>query len=164
MNGLRTIALSGMDSRNQVNNEWNGKRRDRIPHNPPIFPKDDDTMSEWPKLFDRLVKNAGVRLPNLLHSRLEEALQHGSNVWLETNSDSFSGVPIHLDKEFVELLALSIPDDEDSEHCSTPYKRTTWLIRLSSIEAVAYPTESWSKDRLETLLGEIEEKRSERDE
>ncbi|MDY6781116.1 MAG: hypothetical protein SW833_00930 [Cyanobacteriota bacterium] len=121
-------------------------------------------MSEWPKLFHKLVKNAKVRQTDLLHSRLEEALQHGSNVWLETNSDSFSGVPIHLDQEFVELLALSIPEDEDLEHTSTPYRRTTWLIRLSSIEAVAYPTESWSKDRLETLLGEIEEKSPDRDE
>ncbi|MDY7015483.1 MAG: hypothetical protein SVX43_18185 [Cyanobacteriota bacterium] len=121
-------------------------------------------MIELPKLFERLVKNAIVRPTNLLHSRLEEALQHGSNVWLETNSDSFSGIPIHLDKEFVELLALSIPEDEDSDRASTPYKRTTWLIRLSSIEAVAYPTESWTKDRLETLLDEIEEKNFDRDE
>lgn len=120
-------------------------------------------MIELPKLFDRLVKNAMDRPTNLLYRRLEEALQHGNSVWLETNSDSFSGIPIHLDKEFVELLALSIPDDDDSEHSSIPYKRTTWLIRLSSIEAVAYPTENWTKDRLETLLGEAEESNSDRD-
>ncbi|MBD2576628.1 hypothetical protein H6G50_02865 [Oscillatoria sp. FACHB-1406] len=112
---------------------------------------------EWPKLFERLVKNAPARQTNLLYRRLEEALQHGSNVWLETNSDSFSGVPIHLDREFVELLALSVPEDEEPESPSIPYRRTTWLIRLCSIEAVAYPTEHWSRERLEMLLGPTEE-------
>jgi hypothetical protein len=121
-------------------------------------------MIDLPKLFNRLVKNAVDRPTNLLYRRLEEALQHGSNVWLETNSDSFSGIPIHLDREYVEILALSIPEDDDPENFATPYKRTTWLIRLSSIEAVAYPTENWSKDRLEMLLGEAEESNCDRDE
>jgi hypothetical protein len=49
-------------------------------------------------------------------------------------------------------LALSTPDDEEPEDSS--YKRTTWLIRLPSIDAIAYPTENWSKDRFEHLLSE----------
>lgn len=89
---------------------------------------------------------------NLLYSRLEDALQQGSKVWIETNNDSYAGIPLHIDSEFIEILALSVSDDDDFE--DTLYKRTTWLIRLSSIEAVAYPTEQWSKDRLETLLAE----------
>lgn len=111
-------------------------------------------MQNLLKFFQRLFsRSRQVHTPsNLLYWRLEEALQQGSKVWIETNNDSYAGIPLHLDSEFIEILALSVSEDEDFEE--TMYKRTTWLIRLSSIEAVAYPTEQWSKDRLETLLTE----------
>ncbi|TAF54449.1 MAG: hypothetical protein EAZ60_16690 [Oscillatoriales cyanobacterium] len=35
---------------------------------------------------------------------------------------------------------------------NSSYGQVTWLIRLSDIIALAYPTEYWSKDRLESLL------------
>lgn len=111
-------------------------------------------MQKLLKFFRQLFsRSRRTQLPkNLLCWRLEEALQQGSKVWIETNNDSYAGIPLHLDAEFIEILALSASDDDDLEDML--YKRTTWLIRLSSIEAVAYPTEQWSKDRLESLLTE----------
>ncbi|MEC4802738.1 MAG: hypothetical protein SAJ12_03930 [Jaaginema sp. PMC 1079.18] len=111
-------------------------------------------MQKLLKFFQQLLwqSRRTQRSSNLLGWRLEEALQQGSKVWIETNNDSYAGIPLHLDAEFIEILALSVSEEEDFE--DTLYKRTTWLIRLSSIEAVAYPTEQWSKNRLETLLTE----------
>jgi transcriptional regulator with GAF, ATPase, and Fis domain len=120
----------------------------------PFLSKDGDRMQNLLKFFQRLLwRSRRVQKPtNLLYWRLEEALQQGSKVWIETNNDSYAGIPLHLDSEFIEILALSVSEDEEFDEMM--YKRTTWLIRLSSIEAVAYPTEQWSKDRLETLLTE----------
>jgi hypothetical protein len=111
-----------------------------------------EMMQGISKLFNKLIASAFARSSNLLYRRLEDALQRSSRVWIETNNDSFAGIPIYLDSEFVEILALSTPDDEEPEDSS--YKRTTWLIRLPSIDAIAYPTEHWSKDRFEHLLSE----------
>ena len=107
-------------------------------------------MYESFKRLSNAVRNALCYSTNLLYERLEEALQQGTKVRIETNNDSFAGVPIHLDWEFVELLALSTSDEEEVE--DKAYRRTTWLVRLSAIEAVAYFNERWSKERFENLL------------
>ncbi|NJK99947.1 MAG: hypothetical protein HC838_14400 [Spirulinaceae cyanobacterium RM2_2_10] len=109
-------------------------------------------MPDFTDFLQQFVPKATSSLPNLLHQRLEEALQNGDKVWIETNNDSFAGIPIRIDSDFVEILTLSAAS-EDEEPEDPGYKRTTWLIRLACIEAVAYPTEHWSKDRLENLLG-----------
>ena len=44
-----------------------------------------------------------------------------------------------------------VPPDEFDEEDDT-FKQVTWLIRLASIFAIAYPTEYWSSARLEKLL------------
>lgn len=111
-----------------------------------------EMMQGISKLFNKLIASAFARSSSLLYRRLEDALQRGSQVWIETNNDSFAGIPIHLDSEFVEILALSAPDDEEPD--DNVYKRTTWLIRLPSIDAIACPTEHWSRERFENLLAE----------
>lgn len=99
------------------------------------------------------------RTSNLLYQRLEEALQQGREIWVRALGSGFSGVPIHLDDEFLEIVYVYVPDalDEDSDFeidDDDPYHRTVWLIRISDISAVAYSTESWSKERFERLLGQ----------
>ena len=104
-------------------------------------------MPKFPSFLSKLAKNTAPSKPsNLLYQRLEEAVGQGITVWIETNGDAFEGIPIHLDDEFVEILALSTTNENNS------YDRTSWLIRLSSILAIAYPTEQWSTERLESLL------------
>ncbi|TAE93200.1 MAG: hypothetical protein EAZ79_28120 [Oscillatoriales cyanobacterium] len=88
-------------------------------------------------------KKSQVKTSTLLSQRLQEALDRGSKVWIKTNNSSFGGIPINLFGEFAELLVIVPPND---------YGQVTWLIRLSDIIALAYPTEYWSKDRLESLL------------
>jgi hypothetical protein len=87
---------------------------------------------------------------NRLYSRLNEALQSGSKVWIEVPGDRYSGRPIYLDSEFVEVLCIYTPDKHEAS--SEPCLSTTWLIRLSQIVAVAYPSEQWSADRFTRLL------------
>ncbi len=116
-------------------------------------------MYESFKRLSNAVRNALCYSTNLLYERLDEALQQGTKVRIETNNDSFAGVPIHLDWEFVELLALSTSEEEEEEEeeledKDKSYRRTTWLVRLSTIEAVAYFNENWSKERFENLLAE----------
>ncbi|WP_088893663.1 hypothetical protein [Leptolyngbya ohadii] len=87
---------------------------------------------------------------NRLYHRLNEALQNGSKIWIEVQGDRYAGRPIYLDSEFVEVLCLYAPDK--NEAASEPCLSTTWLIRLSQIIAVAYPSEQWSADRFTRLL------------
>lgn len=91
-------------------------------------------------------------VPNLLHQRLEEALQNGSEVRVRTHDTGFIGIPIHLDAEFVELVYLYVSDEEDEDDTINPYARTVWLIKLSEITAIAYPLKTWSKQDLEHWL------------
>jgi len=91
-----------------------------------------------------------VKKSSLLCQRLQEALDRGSKVWIKTNNSSFGGIPINLFGEFLELLVIVSPH-EQAENIDA-YGQVTWLIRLSDIIALAYPTEYWSKDRLESLL------------
>lgn len=113
-------------------------------------------MPALPKYFCSWFKQATTQPPNLLNQRLQDALQQGRKVQIETSGDAFAGIPIHLDSEFVELFVLSTPVGEEEEE--PPYTRNTWLIRLSCVEAVSYCYESWSKERLERLLAEDGEK------
>lgn len=90
-----------------------------------------------------------MKKSNLLYQRLKEALDRGSKIQIEAE-DSFSGIPINLDEEFVEILLLVTPDEYDED--DDEYKCITWLIRLESIFAIAYPTQTWSKEKLAKLL------------
>jgi hypothetical protein len=95
-------------------------------------------------------KKSQVNKSNLLCQRLQEALDRGSKVWIKTNNSNFGGIPINLFGEFAEILVI-VPPSEHREN-NDSYGQVTWLIRLSDIIAVAYPTEYWSKDRFESLL------------
>ena len=90
-----------------------------------------------------------MKKSNLLYQRLKEALDRGSKIKIEAE-DSFSGIPINLDREFVEILLLVPPNEYDED--DDEYKCITWLIRLESIFAISYPTQTWSKEKLENLL------------
>ena len=94
-------------------------------------------------------KKYKTKKSNLLCQRLQEALERGSKVWLETDDRSLSGIPINLTEQFVELLVLISPYEEDDDDT---YERTTWLLRISSISAIAYHTEYWSKDKFDRLI------------
>ena len=96
------------------------------------------------------VKKPKVEKSSLLCDRLQQALDRGSKVWIKTNNSSFGGIPINLFGEFAELLVI-VPPNEHGENTDA-HGQVTWLIRLSDIIALAYPTEYWSKDRLESLL------------
>jgi hypothetical protein len=87
---------------------------------------------------------------SLLYQRLKTALHDGIKVWFETRDKSYFGIPIGLDRSFVEVLILVPGSEEESAEYS--FQRVTWVVRLSSISAIAYPSEYWSTDRLDSLL------------
>ena len=89
--------------------------------------------------------------PNLLYQRLENALQQGSEVHVVSSCGKFVGIPISIDGEFLELVNLYIPTEND-EWEDEPYERIVWLIKLSEITAVASVVQSWSKSQFEQLL------------
>jgi hypothetical protein len=91
-----------------------------------------------------------IKESSLLHQRLKTALHDGIKVWFETCDKSYFGVPIGLDRDFVEVLILVPGSEEDSTEYI--FQRVTWVVRLSSISAIAYPSEYWSTDRLDSLL------------
>ncbi|WP_373538577.1 hypothetical protein [Chamaesiphon sp.] len=95
-------------------------------------------------------KKSDSQASSLLCQRLKAALHDGIEVWFETRDKSYFGVPIGLDRDFVEVLIL-VPGSEDdsTEHI---FQRVTWVVRLSAISAIAYPSEYWSTDRLDSLL------------
>jgi hypothetical protein len=99
-----------------------------------------------------MAKKVKAKKIDLLYQRLDEALQQGSKVHIETMNDSYTGIPVHLDHKFVEIVIFSSSRDDEGDEF---HKRTAWIIRLAHISAVAYPTEAWSKERLEDLI-EIE--------
>lgn len=117
--------------------------------------------------------NAGEQPPNLLYRRLEEALQQGREVWIRTVGGGFAGIPIYLDAEFVEIVSVYVPDDDDEELLEPliemeelsdeeeAYHRTVWLIRISEISAASYSTASWSRRSFEQLLNREEESNGE---
>lgn len=88
---------------------------------------------------------------NLMYQRLQAALHQGLEVRVVTADCRFTGIPIYLDSEFVEILYLHMPDAEDVDDDEEPYLRSAWLIRLSEVTAVGY-TASWSKQKLNTLV------------
>jgi hypothetical protein len=95
-------------------------------------------------------KKSELKQSSLLYQRLKAALHDGIKVWFETRDKSYFGIPIGLDRSFVEVLVL-VPGSEDN---STEYsfQRVTWVVRLSAISAIAYPSEYWSTERLDSLL------------
>ena len=96
-----------------------------------------------------MAKKLKANKPSLLYRRLKEAMENGSKVRIEAE-ESYYGIPINLTREFVEVLVLVPPDEFDEE--DEGFKRVTWLVRLSSIFAIAYATEYWSTERLEKML------------
>ncbi|NES72667.1 MAG: hypothetical protein F6K24_49460 [Okeania sp. SIO2D1] len=96
-----------------------------------------------------MAKKQKSKKSNLLYQRLTEALENGSKVRIEAE-ETYYGLPITVTKDFVEIMVLVPPDEFDDEDDS--FKQVTWLVRLSSIFAIAYPTEYWSTARLEKLL------------
>jgi hypothetical protein len=95
-------------------------------------------------------KKSEEKVSSLLHQRLKTALHDGIKVWFETRDKSYFGIPIGLDPDFVEVLIL-VPGSED-ESTDYAFQRVTWVVRLASISAIAYPSEYWSADRLDSLL------------
>lgn len=95
-------------------------------------------------------KKSEIKESSLLYQRLKGALHEGIKVWFETRDKSYFGIPIGLDRDFVEVLIL-VPGSED-ETAEYSFQRVTWVVRLSSISAIAYPSEYWSTDRLDSLL------------
>jgi hypothetical protein len=95
-------------------------------------------------------KKSEEKVSSLLHQRLKTALHDGIKVWFETRDKSYFGIPIGLDPDFVEVLIL-VPGSED-ESTEYVFQRVTWVVRLASISAIAYPSEYWSADRLDSLL------------
>ena len=95
-------------------------------------------------------KKSEIKQSSLLYQRLKTALHDGIKVWFETRDKSYFGIPISIDRSFVEVLVL-VPGSEDN---STEYsfQRVTWVVRLSAISAIAYPSEYWSTERLDSLL------------
>ncbi|MGA7952543.1 MAG: hypothetical protein WCA07_03385 [Gloeobacterales cyanobacterium] len=96
-----------------------------------------------------MAKKVKAKKIDLLYQRLNEALQQGSKLHIETVNDSYTGTPVHLDPKFIEIVIFSSSHDDEGDEF---HKRTAWLIRLSHISAIAYPTEAWSKERLEDLI------------
>ncbi|GGA49060.1 hypothetical protein [Okeania sp. KiyG1] len=96
-----------------------------------------------------MAKKQKSKKSNLLYQRLTEALENGSKVRIEAE-ETYYGLPVTVTKDFVEIMVLVPPDEFDDE--DDTFKQVTWLVRLSSIFAIAYPTEYWSTARLEKLL------------
>jgi hypothetical protein len=97
-----------------------------------------------------MAKKSQVKESSLLYQRLKAAMHDGIKVWFETRDKSYFGIPIGIDRDFVEVLIL-VPGSED-ESTEYIFQRVTWIVRLASISAVAYPSEYWSADRLDSLL------------
>jgi hypothetical protein len=95
-------------------------------------------------------KKSEVKESSLLYQQLETALHDGIKIWFETRDKSYFGIPIGLDRDFVEVLILVPGSEEESAEYS--FQRVTWIVRLASISAIAYPSEYWSTDRLDSLL------------
>jgi hypothetical protein len=95
-------------------------------------------------------KKSQQKKSSLLYQRLKNALDEGMKVWFETRDKSYFGIPISMDRDFVEILVLSPGSDDDN--LSYAFQRVTWLIGLKSISAIAYPSEYWSTSRLDNLL------------
>jgi hypothetical protein len=95
-------------------------------------------------------KKSEVKESSLLYQQLKTALHDGIKIWFETRDKSYFGIPIGLDRDFVEVLILVPGSEEESAEYS--FQRVTWIVRLASISAIAYPSEYWSTDRLDSLL------------
>ena len=87
-----------------------------------------------------------------LYQRLDDVLQAGTEVNLRLTWGSLRGIPIYLDPTCVEIVFVHVYMDDDDEADEEVSWRTVWLVRLEEINAIAYLTESWSKERLEQLL------------
>lgn len=87
-----------------------------------------------------------------LYQRLNDALQAGTEVNLRLTWGNLRGIPIYLDPTCVEIVFVHVCVDDDDGADEEVSWRTVWLVRLAEVTAIAYLTESWSKERLEQLL------------
>lgn len=108
----------------------------------------------------RILTTSGEKLKysflDRLYQRLEDALKDGTEVKLRLTWGMLIGVPIYLDPTCVEVVYVYVDVDDDDEPEEDVSWRTVWLVRLEEINAIAYLTESWSKERLEQLLLQVE--------
>ncbi len=59
-------------------------------------------------------KKSQFKASSLLYQRLQTAFHDGIKVWFETCDKSYFGIPIGLDRDFVEVLIL-VPGSENNE-------------------------------------------------
>lgn len=98
--------------------------------------------------------HCAIPCSNLLYNRLRDALQSGSEVRVRLSNSSFYGVPINLDEQFIEIMSLHVDKADQDSFC----EKAVWLVKLSEIVAFSYPLESWSKERLEDLFRNVDDR------
>lgn len=89
---------------------------------------------------------------SILRQRLQQALDEGSSLTLETNGETWIGSPTYLDDEWVEILCVTTFDYDGA----VKGKRQAWLIRLDRIDAIAAPCETWDMERFGELPTVVE--------
>ncbi len=88
-----------------------------------------------------------------LHQRLDEAMQHGTEVQIRLPWGGLAGVPVYLDETCVEIVYVHVHETNSEDELDDEVsRRTVWLVHLDEISAVSFVSESWSKDRLEKLF------------
>jgi hypothetical protein len=100
-----------------------------------------------------LYSGEDTKLYSRFYQRLEEAMHSGREVSFRLPWGGLIGVPIYLDETCVEIVYVHVADRDPSHDLAEELsRRTVWLIRLAEISALAFDSESWSKQRLEQLL------------
>lgn len=84
---------------------------------------------------------------SILRQRLQQALDEGKRVDLCTGNSGWVGLPIYLDDEHVELLAVITHKDGESVECNV----TSWIVRIDKIHALSIITEAWDIKRLNEI-------------
>lgn len=85
---------------------------------------------------------------DILRKRLQQALDEGRRVDICTGSSGWVGLPIHLDDEYVELIAFTTEKEEDE---AAEYDVTNWIVKIDQIHAFAIVTETWDSKRLNSI-------------
>lgn len=83
-----------------------------------------------------------------LEQKLKEALDNGLYIWVEVENSRWNGIPTYLDADFLEISCLGSCEVKGTTESYT----TNWLIRINRITAVAYPTQTWDQERLNSLI------------
>lgn len=91
--------------------------------------------------------NPSFLFMSILRKRLQQALEYGLKVKVQTTGSGWTGIPTHLDDEFLELSFISVTTEESGVEAAS----TAWILRLSAIEAIALATEVWDINRLSEI-------------